>query len=244
MAKTQYLVAASIDGSSPTRRTRWTGCSRRRHSPPRRQALRVMSASPSSSARPARWRWAPLPTNGYFSTRSCCTSRASGRTTTETCRAGCSVTEGCVPRANINFVIGDVRTVHKLMTATAGGRNVWVVGGGGLAGQFADVGLLDEIILAIAPVTLGSGALLLPRRLTAAELTLTDSGHDGTFAYLTYQVQRQPAGTRAPEPEPARARCRGPGAGRGGRELAAPPAVSGRRAIARNRRSGAACCIP
>src|SRR5258708_4225995 len=108
-----------------------------------------------------------------------------------------------VPGANINFVTGDVRTVHQLMTAAAAGRNVWVVGGGGLAGQFADLGLLDEIILAIAPVMLGGGALLLPRRLTAAELTLTDSGHDGTFAYLTYLLQRQPAGTRAPEPEPA-----------------------------------------
>lgn len=76
-----------------------------------------------------------------------------------------------VPGAIINFVTGDVRTVHQLMTAAAAGGNVWVVGGGGLAGQFADLGLLDEIILAIAPVMLGGGALLLPRRLTAAELT-------------------------------------------------------------------------
>ena len=34
-------------------------------------------------------------------------------------------------------------------------------------GQFADVGLLDEILLSVAPVTLGAGAPLLPRRLTA-----------------------------------------------------------------------------
>ncbi len=80
---------------------------------------------------------------------------------------------------------------------------MWVIGGGELAGQFADLGLLDQIILAIAPVTLGAGALLLPRRLTAAELTLTDSGQDGTFAYLTYDVQRQPTGAGAAEGESA-----------------------------------------
>ena len=61
------------------------------------------------------------------------------------------------------------------MTAAAGGKDLWVVGGGDLAGQFADAGLLDEVITYVAPVTLGSGRPLLPRRLelrleeTAAE---------------------------------------------------------------------------
>ena len=76
------------------------------------------------------------------------------------------------------------------MTAAAGGGNVWLVGGGGeLVGQFAEHGLLDQILLAVAPVLLGSGAALLPRRLTATQLSLTDCGQDGTFAYLTYAVQ-------------------------------------------------------
>jgi dihydrofolate reductase len=119
-----------------------------------------------------------------------------------------------VPGANINFVSGDVRPVHELMTAVAAGRNVWVIGGGELAGQFADLGLLDEIILSIAPVTLGGGAPLLPRRLTAAELTPTNSGHDGTFAYLSYDVQRQQTSTGAGDPEsaPLAARVQRPGA--------------------------------
>jgi dihydrofolate reductase len=43
------------------------------------------------------------------------------------------------------------------MVEAAGGRNVWIVGGGDLAGQFADAGLLDEVIVSIAPVTLGGG---------------------------------------------------------------------------------------
>jgi len=46
------------------------------------------------------------------------------------------------------------------MVGAARDRNVWIVGGGDLAGQFAGVGLLDEVIVSIAPVTLGGGAPL------------------------------------------------------------------------------------
>ena len=62
------------------------------------------------------------------------------------------------------------------------------MGGGDLAGQFADLGLLDEIILAVAPVTLGAGAPLLPKRLTAAQLTLTDCSQVGNFALLIHTL--------------------------------------------------------
>jgi dihydrofolate reductase len=101
-----------------------------------------------------------------------------------------------VPGARLSFVSGDVRPVHEQMTAAAGGRNLWLVGGGELVGQFVDNGLLTEIILAIAPATLGDGAPLLPRRLTAKELTLTSCSQDGTFAYLTYSVRQPPTSRR------------------------------------------------
>ncbi|MCW2803250.1 MAG: hypothetical protein QOF52_1373 [Propionibacteriaceae bacterium] len=91
--------------------------------------------------------------------------------------------------ADIRFVSGDVRPVHAEMVEAAAGRNVWLVGGGDLVGQFADHGLLDEIILGVAPVTLGSGAPLLPRRLTTPPLQLLDAKvADGTFAMLRYAV--------------------------------------------------------
>jgi dihydrofolate reductase len=76
------------------------------------------------------------------------------------------------------------------MVDAAGGRNVWIVGGGDLVGQFADVGLLDEVIVSIAPVTLGAGAPLLPRRI---ELRLDEMGRNGDFVAAKYSVVRQPA---------------------------------------------------
>ncbi|WP_305787796.1 dihydrofolate reductase family protein [Symbioplanes lichenis] len=93
-----------------------------------------------------------------------------------------------IPGATITFVRGDVRPVHEAMTAAAGGKNLWVVGGGELAGAFADAGLIDELILGVAPVTLGAGAPLLPRKLTAARLRLTSLQQVGQFAYLRYAV--------------------------------------------------------
>jgi dihydrofolate reductase len=74
------------------------------------------------------------------------------------------------------------------MTAAAAGRNIWIVGGGELAGAFADESLLDEVIAGVAPVTLGAGAPLLPRRLTSKRLSLTALERRGPFAYLTYAV--------------------------------------------------------
>ena len=91
---------------------------------------------------------------------------------------------------DIRFVRGDVRPVHAEMAAAADGRNLWLVGGGDLVGQFFDHGLLDEVILGVAPVFLGSGAPVLPRRITAPSLRLTDVTRYGeTFVTLRYAVQ-------------------------------------------------------
>jgi dihydrofolate reductase len=92
-----------------------------------------------------------------------------------------------VPGARIELVSGDVAPVHERMVAAAGDRNVWIVGGGDLAGQFADAGLLDEVLVTIAPVTLGAGAPLLPRRV---ELELVELGRNGDFVAARFAVVR------------------------------------------------------
>jgi dihydrofolate reductase len=94
-----------------------------------------------------------------------------------------------VPGATVSFVEGDVEPVHAEMTEAARGGNIWLVGGGDLVGQFVDQGLLDEILVGIAPVTLGGGAPLLPRRLGASHLELVEVAQDGQFARLSYRVR-------------------------------------------------------
>ncbi|WP_446513502.1 dihydrofolate reductase family protein, partial [Photobacterium sp. DNB22_13_2] len=75
-----------------------------------------------------------------------------------------------VEGADVRFVQGDVALVHQQMRAAANGKNVWIVGGGELAGQFLDRGLLDELIVQIVPVVLGSGLPLLPRAVVTPAL--------------------------------------------------------------------------
>lgn len=96
-----------------------------------------------------------------------------------------------VDGADVRFVQGDVAPVHAEMVDAAEGDNVWLAGGGDLVGQFFDRGLLDEIIVTVAPVTLGAGAPLLPRRITTPPLRLVDVEQYGdVFAVLTYAVDR------------------------------------------------------
>ena len=94
---------------------------------------------------------------------------------------------GSAAGADVRFTAAPVPAVHAELVAAADGRDVWIVGGGDLAGQFADHGLLDEVTVCWAPVTLGGGAPLLPRRL---DLRLTDTARNGDFVCATYDVVR------------------------------------------------------
>ena len=93
-----------------------------------------------------------------------------------------------VPGAATTFTSDSVVSVHTEMVSAADRRNVWIVGGGDLAGQFAAAGLLDEVIVYVAPVTLGRGAPLLPRRL---ELRLAETARNGDFVTARYSVVRR-----------------------------------------------------
>jgi dihydrofolate reductase len=87
--------------------------------------------------------------------------------------------------ADIRFTSGDVEAVHAEAVAAAQGKDIWIVGGGDLAGQFADAGLLDDVLVSIAPVTLGTGAPLLPRRL---DLRLRETARNRDFVTAVYDV--------------------------------------------------------
>ena len=95
------------------------------------------------------------------------------------------------PDADIRFVRGDVAEVHRTMAEAAGGKNIWVAGGGDLVGQFFDHGLLDALIVSIAPVTLGAGAPLLPRRIVTPPMKLHSvQTLGGAFLHVRYNVVR------------------------------------------------------
>lgn len=72
--------------------------------------------------------------------------------------------------------------------AVAGQGDVWVVGGGDLAGQLLDAGALDEVQLSVAPAALTGGAPVLPRRVGPDRLRLRSAERIDQFAHLTYDV--------------------------------------------------------
>jgi dihydrofolate reductase len=96
-----------------------------------------------------------------------------------------------VEGANIRFVNGDVHHVHAEIQTAAGTKNIWIVGGGDLAGQFYDAGLLDELIIQVGSVTLGRGKPLFPRRVLSPVLHLVSVAQMGAgMAELRYEVHK------------------------------------------------------
>ncbi len=96
------------------------------------------------------------------------------------------------PGADIQVTAEPVDAVHAELAALAGDAAIWVVGGGDLAGQFHDRGLLDEIVVSIAPVTLGSGAPLFPRR---ADLRCVETTASGEFVAARFAVAPDEGGS-------------------------------------------------
>jgi dihydrofolate reductase len=87
--------------------------------------------------------------------------------------------------AGMRFVSGAPAEVFDEIAAAAGDRDIWMVGGGDLAAQFAEARLLDELIVSIAPVTLGAGRPLFPRRFA---LELIELARNRDFACARYAV--------------------------------------------------------
>lgn len=87
--------------------------------------------------------------------------------------------------ADLRFASGDVASAYDGIAAAAGERDVWVVGGGDLAAQFAEAGHLDEMVVSIAPVTLGAGRPIFPRRW---DFRLVELGQNRAFACARYEV--------------------------------------------------------
>lgn len=77
------------------------------------------------------------------------------------------------------------------MREAAGERDVWVVGGGNVASQFADYDLLDRVEVTLVPVVLGSGKPLFDRRLRGGSMQLLGAEtYASGMVGLRYEVRR------------------------------------------------------
>jgi dihydrofolate reductase len=92
---------------------------------------------------------------------------------------------------DVRIVDAAVSGLHDEMVASAGDRDLWVVGGGNVASQFADEGLLDELRVTFVPVVLGEGKPLFDRRLPGPPLGLKGaSPRDNANVELSYELRR------------------------------------------------------
>jgi dihydrofolate reductase len=92
---------------------------------------------------------------------------------------------------DVRFARGGIRDLYEEMVDAAGERNLWVVGGGNVASQFADESLLDEVIATVVPVVLGTGKPLFDRRLPGGPMRLTGTrAFDTGMVELRYEIAR------------------------------------------------------
>jgi dihydrofolate reductase len=91
---------------------------------------------------------------------------------------------------DVRFADAKVRDLYDELIAAAGERDLWVVGGGNVASQFADEGLLDEVLVTVVPVVLGAGKPLFDRRLPGGPMQLTGTTQfDSGMVELRYEIR-------------------------------------------------------
>lgn len=102
-----------------------------------------------------------------------------------------------IPGADIRIRQGSVVPVHREMVELARGKNIWIVGGGELAAAFYDSGLLNEMIIQVASITLAGGAPLFPRRMRAPMELKKVVQIGKSLAELYYEIPAKVPGTFA-----------------------------------------------
>jgi dihydrofolate reductase len=90
---------------------------------------------------------------------------------------------------DVRITGANVSELYDEMIAAAGERDLWVVGGGNVASQFADEGLLDEVLVTVVPVVLGDGRPLFDCRLPGGAMRLTGTRpFDNGMVELRYEI--------------------------------------------------------
>lgn len=92
-------------------------------------------------------------------------------------------------RESVEFYAGDLKElIHQHLAPRYG--NIWLVGGAILCQEFLRFGLVDKIILSIAPVLLGGGLRLFDDAGTEQRWRLTDAvAYKTGFVELSYEIE-------------------------------------------------------
>jgi dihydrofolate reductase len=91
---------------------------------------------------------------------------------------------------DVRIADASVGELYGEMAAEAGDGMLWVVGGGGVASQFADEGRLDEVHVTVVPVVLGAGKPLFERRLPSGSMQLTATrAFENGMVELRYEIR-------------------------------------------------------
>jgi dihydrofolate reductase len=101
------------------------------------------------------------------------------------------------PGVDVQIVDAPVGDLYGEMAAADGDGVLWVVGGGNVASQFAEEGLIDEVHVTVVPVVLGAGKPLFERRLPSGPMQLTGTRtFTNGMVELRYEIRHSDSGVR------------------------------------------------
>jgi dihydrofolate reductase len=89
--------------------------------------------------------------------------------------------------SGLRFASGSVAAIHDETMEAAAGKDLWVVGGGNVASQYLEAGLLDVVQVTIVPVVLGDGLPLFAGPVPPLKL-LDVTPYGNGMVELTYEV--------------------------------------------------------
>jgi dihydrofolate reductase len=93
---------------------------------------------------------------------------------------------------DVRVVNAKVADLYDEMVAAAGEQNLWIVGGGNVASQFADAGLLDELLLTVVPVVLANGKPLFDHPIPGEMQLMGTRAFKTGMVELRYEIRRSP----------------------------------------------------
>lgn len=95
------------------------------------------------------------------------------------------------------FVKESIKTFAKRLR-TEKGKDIWMMGGGGILGSFLDEGEIDEFIIHVIPIFIGEGIpLIAPRHRTVPLKLLSTKKYSDGVVRLHYAVSKVRASGRA-----------------------------------------------